>query len=80
MLPRPRAFRDAASTLQGVDTAGRWLPQGVHVERGEVGQVRLRGGQHDGRTFDSIRDLQDFVRSAYPDFGPELDEWSRGPS
>jgi hypothetical protein len=54
-----------------VHTAGRWLPDGVHVERADDGRVRLRGGEYDGRTFDSMTDLLRFVRETYPHLHPK---------
>lgn len=67
----PRGAR--ATTILAVDTAGRWLPEGVRVDRAEDGRVRLLGGEHDGYTFDTTAELREFAREAYPDLGPSAE-------
>jgi hypothetical protein len=61
---------DGEIRIGAVEVRGRWLPDGVSIERGEFGRVRLRGGEHDGREFESINALLEFVRREYPDLGP----------
>lgn len=42
--------------------AGRWLPEGVGVERLPDGRVRIIGGEHDGHVFAHLTELQEFAR------------------
>ncbi len=50
-----------------MEISGRWLPDGVRVERADADRVRLRGGEHDGEEFESVSALREYVRRQYPD-------------
>jgi hypothetical protein len=66
--------RDCESRVWLVEVSGRWLPDGVRIERADAGRVRLRGGEHDGHDFDTVEALRQFIRRKYPGLGPTQDD------
>ena len=59
-----------AVSIRSMDVTGRWLPDGVRVERTADDRVRIVGGEHDGHIADSIAEVRAFARQAYRD--PEV--------